>query len=423
MKILLTGHTGYNTIAPFYRRLGEANEQFELAVYGLNRGDRPLTAEERATFSVLIDPPKIDPVVVAKGVRRLKWWPLLGVKGWKEIIKRCGLLRFRGAYQFLYDLVYKKQRDDYMRAQFSVFDIINIHYLSPQFLSQLAYVQPHQKIMLSFWGSDLFQEAGVVTYATQLAALNRADAITLQTVEMKQILLSKFGRHLSDKVHCVQFGCDSNRFDYMDSIEEQAIIDFKSKYKIPNDKMIVQIGYSGGPGHHHLQVLDALECHADALKDQVFLVLPTTYGNSNKDYFERLRQRFAQSPFDGIQLVEYLSDAEVLVLPLVCDVLINVRDADALNASMMEAMYANNLLIVGSWLPYGSLRRAELEYEEVECIEEVGTILKDYCQQPKDIARFKGNPRRIRTHFIAPAYIPVWASIYEGLYSSKATKS
>ena len=418
MKILLTGHTSFVLMKQFYPLLQAAMPEAKIALYGLNKPGSTLTEADRACFGELIEHPVIASNQVKKSILSGRW---LGFKGrpkpWRRLFKKLLRLQIRGAYQVLYQWVEQHYKDLALQEIFAPFDIVNIHYCAPGFLQQLDYVQRHQKVMLSFWGSDLFQETGRVAYDQQLTALERADAITLHTPEMEQIFLSKFGRSFKSKVHQVIFGCHQERFDTIERLKQEKakIQAFKQKHNIPNDKTIVQIGYSGGSGHQHVTVIEALSKQVPHLKNELFLLVPTTYNNQDSNYFNLLKTTLENSIFTHAHLTNYLTDEEVLLLPVVADVHLNIRDADALNNAMTEAIYAGCWVIVGAWLPYGILRRAGLKYSEVAQLSEIPSLLANPSKAPS-AAALAQNATIALERMVMRRCIVDWVAVYKHLY-------
>lgn len=420
MRILLTGHTSFVLMKQFYPLLQAAMPEATIALYGLNKPGGAITAEDRTHFGELIDAPVVDYAAIKKTIVSGRW---LGYKGkpkpWKRIMKQLLSFQIRSAYETIYEWTATHQKEAALKELFKPFDIINIHFCAPGFLKQLDHVQPHQRAMLSFWGSDLFQQAGIEAYSTQLKALEQADLITLHSPEMEQIFLSKFGRSFKSKVHQTLFCCHQERFDTIDQLKQQPdkIQAFKDKYQIPNGKTIVQIGYSGGPGHQHLTVLEELTKHAAHLKEELFLVIPTTYNNPNSAYPDLLKTSLESSIFENAHLTNYLTDEEVLLLPIIADVHINVRDADALNNAMTEALYTGSWVITGAWLPYGVLRRAGMKYSEIGKLSEIPHLLANPSLAPSTEERVEN--ARVGIEKIAMRHhIPNWVTVYKHLYQT-----
>ena len=418
MKILLTGHMSFNLMVQFYGLLRKELPQAHIALYGLNRPGGSLTLEDYQQFDEVIMPPVVDPEMIKKGILGLKWLRLLTKADVWSCLKQLLRFRLKSIYTRLYTLLEREDKEAQLFGKFAPFDIVNIHYLSPGYLKQVKYVQPHQKLALSFWGSDLFQETGKATYGIQLDALNQAHAISLHTPEMEQIFLSKFGRHLKEKIYRTIFGCHQERFNLLTHLEQQTekLKAFRLKHKIPTNKLVIQIGYSGGAGHQHLAIIDSLMQFSKMLKDKVFLLVPTTYNNQDAEYFEKLKTKLENSIFEVAHLTEYLSDEEVLMLPIVSNIHINVRDADALNNAMIEALYSGNLLITGAWLPYGVFKRRKIVFAEVEYITEIGAAIMAYCEHSNEVYQLTENPRLTKEAFSMQNHIVNWGNMYKELY-------
>ena len=123
------------------------------------------------------------------------------------------------------------------------------------------------------------------------------------------------------------------------------------------------------------------------------------------------------STFDLAHITTYLSDEEVLLLPLVVDVHINVRDADALNNSMVEALYSGCFLVAGAWLPYGVLIRKGINFAEVESIDEIATVLLDFIQKTSTNYNISNNPKLIESNFTMQHHIGNWANLFKEHYN------
>ena len=76
------------------------------------------------------------------------------------------------------------------------YDLYHFHFCVSKSFRYLDVVPADAKVICSYWGSDLLRSSGLFEYAHQMRALARADVITVQSVEMREILLSKFGRDL-----------------------------------------------------------------------------------------------------------------------------------------------------------------------------------------------------------------------------------
>ncbi len=270
--------------------------------------------------------------------------------------------------------------------------------------------------MLTFWGSDLLQTAGLETYQAQLELLNKANLITIQSLDMREILLAKYGRALKDKVRLSFYGIADARFDHLDRGRNNLALQaqLRREWNIPADKIVVIIGYAGAKGMQHLAVLKELETLPPEERNGLHLVFPMTYGNSDAAYFEAVKQALAKTPFGTTHLTTYLSDEQIGIFYNLADLFINVRETDACNASMLELMYLNKVCIVGSWLPYGLVRREGIRYIEID---EIGTLvptLQQLWKQPNWKEQFI-NRTLVRDAFGHTVAIARWEALFKEL--------
>ena len=135
------------------------------------------------------------------------------------------------------------------------FDVYHHHSLEPARLGLLSVLPPTAQTVLSVWGSDLMRIAGTSDYVDQLAACNRADVITVTSVEIREILLSKFGRHLAPKVRLALLGV--TLLDEVDQCRGQRAA-FLESCGLPEDCITVCVGNNANRGNQHVEVLQQL---------------------------------------------------------------------------------------------------------------------------------------------------------------------
>jgi len=64
--------------------------------------------------------------------------------------------------------------------------------------------------------------------------------------------------------------------------------------------------------------------------------------------------------------------------------------SDALSGTMLELLYASNIVITGTWLPYKTFINAGLKYHEVSDFSELSTVFDSILSQypiEKEIAK------------------------------------
>jgi hypothetical protein len=285
-------------------------------------------------------------------------------------------------------------------------------------LELLEHVPAEMPVMLTFWGSDLLRAAGVREYAAHFRVCQRADIITVRSVEMREILLAKFGRDLSPKVRIAKLG--SNTLALIDSVDEMgSTAEWRRKFGWPYEKYVIAIGHNGVVENQHLEVLRALSTLDDVTRCHTTFVIPFAYGG-NADYKAALRRAAVEANLDLQIMDSFLSQEDTAGMRLAVDGLIHVPISDALSATMCETLYAGKPVITGVWLPYGELRRRMVPLHEVRSISEVPEaltlILGDLEAEKR---KLEGTRARILEILDWEQVVHGWLKAYDGLLSTR----
>lgn len=315
-------------------------------------------------------------------------------------------------------------RKEYQRKFFcniaKEFSIFHFHDISPESIKAVEWVPDSAKVVLSVWGSDLFRVAGVENYRKQLKALERADVITSRSSEMKETLLAKFGREFSKKIRYAALGVPHTVLTDIDRYRtSQGRAEFVKKYNLLPHKKIVVISGSGRPDRQHPQIFDAITKLEKQVKDQIVLIVPITYDRS-ESYCLEVKEKLMAGDIETRLIENYLDNEALAQLRVFGDIMIHLPETDAFSAAMCETLYAENILITGSWLPYRSLKTAGVYYHEIEAVgelsEKLAEILNTYGHEK---LKAKGNRTKIRPLIHWDGVIQGWRNVYEELISNK----
>jgi hypothetical protein len=314
-------------------------------------------------------------------------------------------------------------RNEVLRQQHH--DIWHFQFCTPSSLRYMEIVPAGTKVICSFWGSDLLRSSGVESYVPVSNALERADAITVQSIELREFLLCKFGRHLRSKVHFCRFPADTGAYQQMAALCGQGLkgrVTAKKQLQLPEDRTIVGIGHNGGPGDKHLKILTELERLPRDLKDRLFLVFPMTYGLA-ASYEKTVDAACQHSGFQYLILKEYLSRDALAALRVAVDITIYMPESDAMSAAALETIYAGNVLLAAAWLPYGLYRRLGLPFVEIESYDQLAQTIPLLMGKSRiseaDLNRIQS---RIECNFCPDATTPAWIAMYRSLVQSESNK-
>lgn len=304
------------------------------------------------------------------------------------------------------------------------YDLIHIHALSVGTLSFVNYINPGKKIILSYWGSDLFQIWGYDPVPTdklkdhylQSEPIKRADLITVMNYEMERVVIAKYGPEFEHKIVRILFGIEDKLFDLMDQFKENSPdTNFLSKYNIPENKIKITIGYCGDPICNHILILNELEKIEQITKAKIHLLVPMTYGNFTEEYMEEVTAKLNQSKISYTLFDKFLSLEELLKLRVSSNIMVQMSKSDALSASICEAIYADNLLISAVWLPYSPLRSKKIFFYETDFVQLGRTVTVAVNDFNEAKVKMVKNPERIKNLTASSKTVSQWIDIINSL--------
>lgn len=243
--------------------------------------------------------------------------------------------------------------------------MIHIHFLSPYYFFYRK-IFKNTKVIITFWGSDLYRvpQKSKINKFLQKQIIKKADIVTVERKKMIDDFHKIFGFE-NKPIYVTRFPVPID-LKLIDSIKEQELQLFRKKYGINDNDFILTLGYSSDPGKNHEYMIDEIVKLNQKFKN-LFIIIPMTYGNSEhrekiKKYCEENLQK---KNVQYIILENYMEEREVAILRKNTDIMINVQNTDALSASMMETLYAENIVINGSWLNYNELLENGVYFETI----------------------------------------------------------
>ncbi len=249
-------------------------------------------------------------------------------------------------------------------------DLVHINFLSPSYFLFNHFLK-NTKLIVTFWGSDLYRTPNNSKKSKflQKQIIKNANIITVVNKKMIPVFHETFGFE-EIPIYETRFGLPID-FDQIDEIGQKEINEFKKEYNISNEQIIITLGYSADPKKNHEYMIEEIIRLSKRIKN-IFIIIPLTYGS--KVHREKIKtlcnNRFKENEINYKILEEFMSDNDVAKLRKATDIMINIQDTDAMSASMQESLYAGNIVINGSWLPYDELREAGAYYETIDELKE-----------------------------------------------------
>jgi hypothetical protein len=300
------------------------------------------------------------------------------------------------------------------------FELYHHHTLEAAGLGLLSVLPASAKIVLSIWGSDLMRSAGPSDYVDQLAACNRANLITVTSLEIREILLSKFGRHLAPKVRFALLGV--TLLDEVDRCRGQRAA-FLRSVGLRADGVSICVGNNASRGNQHVEVVKQLARLGPRQADRVQVIVPLGYRQPHDTYVAELQAVAEKLRVRCVFLERRLSDQEVGMLRCASDVMIHVPISDAFSAAMLESLYAGGVLVTGAWLPFSRLRAASVHFHELHRFDDLPALLGRLIDGIEgERQRATANAARIRELVHPSQTFRRWVAIYDELLAAPAAE-
>lgn len=296
------------------------------------------------------------------------------------------------------------------------YDFVHFHYPTFSNLYLLWHLEKKEKIILSFWGSDLLRTSDTYNFIIQTKAVKHANLITTQSTELVEIILAKFGRKYKSKIKQTLFPPNDDLYHRIEQMlsEDSALNAFLNQFQIHAGKYIIAIGHNANEYNNHTHIINELISLPNQIKDQIFCVFPFTYGNLNKiTYQENLEKQLQETNISYCFLNDFLTWEQLAALKIKSAITIHLPESDALSGAVTESMYAGSVLITGAWLPYSPFKKAGLHYETIENIAELNIkiidIVEHYDRYKIQISK---NRNIIKNNFLSERTATTWLPIY-----------
>lgn len=429
MRLIFLGHCSFYTISNFATAIKQNLNNVTITVADPVKpvGDE-LTEEDQKAFDEIIKLPSKRSIKLSNSNRIDSIKNIIKDKNKIKYFLKClFLLRWTSIKNFINGNAENNIFTNLISKQLENYDVYHFHYLSPEFLIPLKFIKKDKRVLLTFWGSDLYQVEGADNYIKQLEAFKRADIITINTEEMKETFLAKFGRMFESKIRYADFGLNEKSLDMINTKNnKQTISDFKKKNRISHDKIIIVLGYSGSSKQRHLEILKILDKLDKNILSKLFVIIPMTYGLQfqHKDYLQKVKEECNQVGFEYKILTEFMAQEDLTEMIISGQIKLNLRETDAVNAAMLESLFAGSIVVNGSWLPYGKLRRLGIYYEEVNSIDDLKNLIPYLIENFKQVKiKTINNPSLISENFSYRTAIKDWIKVYDEITNNNNFKS
>lgn len=287
------------------------------------------------------------------------------------------------------------------------FDIVNIHTARVVY----AFVLPilsRQKLITTIYGSDFYRQ-GAFAKAVQKTIYHKSNIITFTNPLTMDSFLDYYRDFKAKSVVC-RFGLGT--LDFIDKNRNRTKLEIKNELGYSTLKTIVTCGYTSSSAQQHEKIIDAILKLDTLLLDRIQFIFPMTYGD--KTYKEKIKNILAKTTLDYIVLENFLYEDKNATIKLSSDIMINMLTTDSFSGSMQEFLYASNVVITGSWLPYELFDKQGVVYKKInEPSELTAMLIKVLNDLPSFKKELGSNMNIIRNLSSWDNNIESWIKAYE----------
>ncbi len=293
------------------------------------------------------------------------------------------------------------------------YDIVNIQFVRHLYILFWKDIKKiADKRILSFWGSD-FHSISNKQREKLRNILIEVDVITFTSDGMAEEFKKYYNNtEISKKVKVCRFGIES--LDSILEISQNKQNNFKKKYEIPGEKIIVAIGYSSDIARRHIDTINSLLAIDKHLLNKCHFVFQMNYGDLN--YKEKVKEFLNNLSISYTVLEDFMSYKEIAEFRIETDIMINVPAVDQFSASMQEILYAKNLVITGKWLPYNLLWEKGVFALKMNDFEELLNTFKYVIENIHELKEKCHNNSKIIYELSSwKANTPEWVNLYSNV--------
>lgn len=268
------------------------------------------------------------------------------------------------------------------------YDLIHLHYVDfPDLIYGviLKYIM-REKLVLSYWGSDLLRtEDKTLSFMGKFARF--ADFITFDNKDLEIKFKTKYKWAQKVSSETILFG-----LSILDKINKKCKselpINIRKHWRIPEDKIVIAVGYNGIPQQQHIAVLRVIDKLDEEYKKKIFLLLQMTYGGT-RAYRKQVITEAKKTGCQYMEIQKFLTDDEIADLRIMTDIYINAQKTDAFSGSVCENLFSGTLLINAKWLCYQEFKEHDFKYLEFQNINEINQLVKKAFEQKFDVSENK----------------------------------
>lgn len=235
-----------------------------------------------------------------------------------------------------------------------------------------------KRLVCTIYGSDFYRINDFEK--KKLSKLfENSDYITIETSKTISDFNDFYNNAFSDKIVNIRFGIASLEEMQKLQRDDQHVRKLKINFEIPQNSFVITVGYNATKEQHHLDILDQLKKIENILPDNYYIVIPLGYGDLN--YGRRVAEYLKETGLKGICLFDFYTNDIIAQLRMISNIMIQLQDTDSLSSSMLEYLYADNIIVTGAWLPYKEIEKYIVQIDSIDVLD---TYMEDIIDNWKN---------------------------------------
>ena len=255
-------------------------------------------------------------------------------------------------------------------------DILHYHFIDHRFVHIVEFFigRNAKKTILSFWGSDLLRQTKRKILSFN-SLYKRANKINLMNKEMLDSFNKTTKSKFLDKLLVLDFG-DSTLDSVVKNLKASGKKKAKEMFGVPENKITVHLAYNGFRAQQHLKMIESLSVCDESVKDQIFVMVPLSYGCDGDDYKKQISAALKDAGIEYAIYDSYLEKEDVANFRLSADIFLYGQVTDAVSASMIEYIAAGCAVVKPKWLVYSELTDVGVVMIEYESFSNLTSVFE-----------------------------------------------
>jgi glycosyltransferase involved in cell wall biosynthesis len=239
-------------------------------------------------------------------------------------------------------------------------EVINIHYINPYYAFFMPFFKmKSRRIVATIYGSD-FYLTNSFHQKLRFYIYKYAQTITFSNEGMAKDFKQQYPSYAGKVTRC-RFGLGNlKRIDVLHDRQKA-----RRLVGLPESRLIVSLGHSANIRERQKEMIQLIGKMDPVIKEKLHLVLPFTY-NAIPSFVQQIKKTLDTAGVSYQILLDYLSDQQIAAYRKATDILLSLPSSDQLTASMLETLYAGNIVITGNWLPYEILDQNGIQYIKLD---------------------------------------------------------